>query len=71
MRALFSSLTTRGRSFVAAGGAAMAKGHIVGGVAGAAIAGKHHRVAGAVIGGAVGHHMAKTHDAKKAAAAQK
>ncbi len=49
--------------------AALAQGHIAGGVAGAAIAGKHHRVAGAVVGGAVGHHMAKTHARKKAAAA--
>lgn len=49
--------------------AALAQGHIAGGVAGAAIAGKHHRVAGAVVGGAVGHHMAKTHAAKKRAAA--
>ena len=50
--------------------AAMAQGHIAGGVAGAAVAGKHHRVAGAVIGGAVGHHIAKKNAAKKQAAAQ-
>ncbi len=49
--------------------AALAHGHILGGVAGAALAGKHHRVAGAVVGGAVGHHMAKTHAAKKQAGA--
>ena len=54
------------------GSSALAQGHIAGGVAGAALAGKHHRVAGAVVGGAVGHHMAKQHAAKKqAAAAQK
>lgn len=54
-----------------ASGYALAQGHIAGGVAGAAIAGKHHRVAGAVVGGAVGHHMAKQHEKKQAAAAQK
>jgi len=53
------------------GGAALAQGHVAGGVAGAAIAGKHHRVAGAVIGGAVGHHMAKKHAEKKAVAARR
>lgn len=50
--------------------AALAKGHIAGGLVGAAVAGKHHRVAGAVVGGAVGHHMAKQKAAKQAAAAQ-
>ena len=54
-----------------ASGAALAQGHIAGGVAGAAIAGKHHRVAGAVVGGAVGHHVAKKHAAKKQAATAK
>lgn len=48
---------------------ALAQGHIAGGAVGAAVAPKHHRVAGAVVGGAVGHHMAKT-KAKKAAAAR-
>jgi hypothetical protein len=48
---------------------ALAQGHIAGGAVGAVVAGKHHRVAGAVVGGAVGHHMAKT-KAKKQAVAQ-
>lgn len=50
--------------------AATAKGHLVGGAVGAAVAPKHHRVAGAVVGGAVGHHMAKTKAAKQAAPAK-
>ena len=48
---------------------ALAKGHIAGAAVGAVVAGKHHRVAGAVVGGAVGHHMAKTKAKKEAAAA--
>ncbi len=51
--------------------AAFAQGHIAGGVVGAAVAPKHHRVAGAVLGGAVGHHMTKTKAKKQAAAAPK
>ncbi|WP_394762188.1 hypothetical protein [Phenylobacterium sp.] len=51
--------------------AALAQGHIAGGAVGAVVAPKHHRVAGAVIGGAVGHHMAKTKAKKQAAAAPK
>ena len=50
--------------------AAAAKGHLVGGAVGAAVAPKHHRVAGAVVGGAVGHHMAKAKAAKQAAPAK-
>jgi hypothetical protein len=52
-------------TFVMASSAALAQGHIAGGVAGAAIAGKRHRVAGAVVGGAIGHHIAKKNAAKK------
>ena len=48
---------------------ATAKGHIAGAAVGAVVAGKHHRVAGAVVGGAVGHHMAKSKANKEAAAA--
>ena len=51
--------------------AALAQGHIKGGVVGAVVAPKHHKVAGAVVGGAVGHHMAKTKAKKQAAAAAK
>ena len=51
--------------------AALAQGHIAGGAVGAVVAPKHHRVAGAVVGGAVGHHMAKTKAKKQAAAAPK
>ena len=40
-----------------------------GAVVGAVVAPKHHRVAGAVVGGVVGHHMAKTKAKKQAAAA--
>jgi hypothetical protein len=47
---------------------AFAKGHIAGAAVGAVVAPKHHRVAGAVVGGAVGHHMAKTKAKKQAAA---
>ena len=46
---------------------AFAQGHI----AGAAVAPKHHRVAGAVVGGAVGHHMAKSKAKKQAAVTPK
>ena len=49
----------------------LAQGHIAGGAVGAVVAPKHHRVAGAVVGGAVGHHMAKTKIKKQAAAAPK
>ena len=49
---------------------ASAKGHRVGGAVGAAGAGKHHRVAGAVVVGAICHHMAKKHDVKKAGQGQ-
>ncbi len=48
-----------------------AQGHIAGGAVGAVAAGKHHRVAGAVVGGAIGHHMAKTKAKKQAAAPPK
>ncbi len=48
-----------------------AQGHIAGGAVGAVVAPKHHRVAGAVVGGAVGHHMAKTKAKKQTAAAAK
>jgi hypothetical protein len=48
--------------------AALAKGHVAGAAVGAVVAPKHHRVAGAVVGGAVGHHMAKTKANKQAAA---
>jgi hypothetical protein len=48
---------------------ALAQGHIAGATVGAVVAPKHHRVAGAVVGGAVGHHMAKTKAKKQAAAA--
>ena len=51
--------------------ASLAQGHIAGGAVGAVAAGKHHRVAGAVVGGAIGHHMAKTKAKKQAAAAPK
>ena len=47
---------------------ALAKGHLAGGAVGAVVAPKHHKVAGAVVGGAVGHHMAKAKAAKQAAA---
>ena len=40
-----------------------------GAVVGAVVAPKHHRVAGAVVGAAVGHHMAKTKAKKQAATA--
>ena len=69
MRSLMIAAT--GFLALAAGSSALAQGHIAGGVAGAAVAGKHHRVAGAVVGGAVGHHMAKQHAAKAQAKAQK
>jgi hypothetical protein len=64
-------------AFVAAAGfalsvqAALAQGHIAGGVVAAAVAPKHHRVACAVVGDAVGHQMAKTKAKKHAAAAPK
>ena len=48
---------------------AAAKGHLAGAAVGAVVAPKHHRVAGAVVGGAVGHHMAKVKAKKQAAAA--
>ena len=51
--------------------AALAKGHLKGAAVGAVVAPKHHRVAGAVVGGAVGHHMAKAKAKKQAAAAPK
>ena len=51
--------------------ATLAKGHIVGAAVGVAVAPKGHKVAGAVVGGAVGHHMAKTKAKKQAAAAGK
>ncbi len=51
--------------------ASLAQGHIAGGAVGAVAAGKHHRVAGAVVGGAIGHHMAKTKEKKQADAAPK
>ena len=60
-------LVAAGLAPVAISTTVAAQGHIAGGVAGAAVAGKHHRVAGAVVGGAVGHHMAKQHEAKKQA----
>ena len=50
--------------------AALAAGHIAGAAVGAVVAPKHHRVAGAVVGGAVGHHMAKTKANKQAAASK-
>jgi len=56
---------------VFSGQAAFAQGHLAGGVVGAAVAPKHHRVAGAVVGGAIGHHMAKTKAKKHTAAAPK
>jgi hypothetical protein len=51
--------------------AGLAQGTVAGGAVGAVVAPKHHRVAGAVVGGAVGHHMAKTKAKKQAAAAPK
>ncbi len=48
--------------------AALAQGTVAVGAVGAVVAPKHHRVAGAVVGGAVGHHMAKTKARKQAAA---
>jgi hypothetical protein len=48
---------------------ALAQGHVAGAAVGAVVAPKHHRVAGAVVGGAVGHHMAKTRAKKQAASA--
>ena len=51
--------------------ASLAQGRVAGGAVGAVAAGKHHRVAGAVVGGAIGHHMAKTKEKKQAAAAPK
>ncbi len=51
--------------------AALAQGHIKGAVVGAVVAPKHHKVAGAVVGGAVGHHMAKTKAKRQAAAPAK
>ena len=50
-------------------GPVFAQGHVAGAAVGAVVAPKHHRVAGAVVGGAVGHHMAKTKAKKQAAAA--
>jgi hypothetical protein len=47
---------------------ALAKGHIAGAAVGAVVAPKHYKVAGAVVGGAVGHHMAKVKAKKQAAA---
>jgi hypothetical protein len=58
-------------AFTVSAQAALAQGHIAGGAVGAVVAPKHHRVAGAVVGGAVGHHMAKTKAKKRAAAAPK
>jgi hypothetical protein len=58
-------------SFAMSAPAALAQGHLAGGAVGAVVAPKHHRVAGAVVGGAVGHHMAKTKAKKQAAAAPK
>ena len=49
----------------------LAQGHIAGGAVGAVAAGKHHRVAGAVVGGAIGHHMTKTKQKRQAPAAPK
>ena len=54
---------------VLSAGGALAKGHIAGAAVGAVVAPKHHKVAGAVVGGAVGHHMAKVKAKKQAAAA--
>ena len=48
--------------------AALAQGTVA---FGAVVAPKHHRVAGAVVGTAVGHHMAKTKAKKQAAAPSK
>lgn len=48
---------------------ALAQGTVAGGAVGAVVAPKHHRVAGALVGAAVGHHMAKTKAKKQAAAA--
>jgi hypothetical protein len=53
-------------TFAVSAQAALAQGTAAGGAVGAVVAPKHHRVAGAVVGGAVGHHMAKA-KAKKAA----
>jgi hypothetical protein len=50
------------------GQGAFAAGHLAGAAVGAVVAPKHHRVAGAVVGGAVGHHMAKEKAKKQAAA---
>jgi hypothetical protein len=55
-------------SLLTAAQVACAQGHVAGGVAGAVVAPKHHKVAGAFVGGAVGHHMAKTKAKKHAAA---
>ena len=58
-------------AFAVSAQAAAAQGTIAGGAVGAVVAPKHHRVAGAVVGGAVGHHMAKTKAKKTAVAATK
>lgn len=66
MRKPFIAITMVSLMFSAQ--SALAKGHIAGAAVGAVVAPKHHKVAGAVIGGAVGHHMAKTKAKKQAAA---
>ena len=58
-------------TFAVSAEAAWAKGTVAGGAVGAVVAPKHHRVVGAVVGGAVGHHMAKTKAKKQTAAAPK
>lgn len=68
MRYLTTSLVCVSVAFAAAG-SALAQGHVAGAATGAVVAGKHHRVAGAVVGAAVGHHMAKKHIQKKQAQA--
>ena len=49
----------------------LAQGHIAGGAVDAVAAGKHHRVAGVVVGGAIGHYMAKIKAKKQGAAEPK
>jgi hypothetical protein len=68
MRTSFLALAGTAAVFLSAQGA-VAQGHVSGAAVGAVVAPKHHRVAGAVVGGAVGHHMAKTRAKKQAAAA--
>jgi hypothetical protein len=68
MRKSLIGLTSLAAALLSGQGA-FAQGHVAGAAVGAVAAPKHHRVAGAVVGGAIGHHMAKTKAKKQAAAA--